>query len=262
MTGYGSHYQPPGTWSDDSSLTLATLESIVRKSGIYPFEIMLNFALWYKAGKFTANGEVFDIGGATQMALCKFLDGIPYRECGSKHEGSNGNGALMRILPLAFVPHSIHDLRAVAGLTHAHEISQTACEIYTDLAIRLLAGMNKRRAFYCAISSEFRSTFERLGYLETLSRDEIKSSGYVVDTLEAALWCLLKTDCYRDCVLTAVNLGGDTDTVAAVAGGLAGILYGVGGEKGIPEEWIEQIAKHEEIKALCEDFARSIQRGR
>lgn len=83
-------------------------------------------------------------------------------------------------------------------------------------------------------------------------RERIKSSGYVVDTLEAALWCLLKTDSYRDCVITAVELGDDTDTVAAVAGGLAGIYYGVGGENGIPDEWIDKIARKEWVKELCE----------
>lgn len=97
----------------------------------------------------------------------------------------------------------------------------------------------------------YSTDFNRLSRLEDLSRDEIKSTGYVVDTLEAALWCVLKTDSYRDCVLTAVNLGEDTDTVAAVAGGLAGIAYGCGGAKGIPDEWIAQIPRREWIRELC-----------
>ena len=78
-----------------------------------------------------------------------------------------------------------------------------------------------------------------------------KSTGYVVDTLEAALWCLYHTDNYRDCVITAVNLGDDTDTVAAVAGGLAGLLYGYGGKNGIPEEWVKKIARCDWIENLC-----------
>lgn len=82
--------------------------------------------------------------------------------------------------------------------------------------------------------------------------EQIKSTGYVLDTLEAAFWCLLTTENYRDCVITAVELGDDTDTVAAVAGGLAGIYYGVGGENGIPVEWIESLAKKEYIAELCE----------
>ena len=102
------------------------------------------------------------------------------------------------------------------------------------------------------------STFERLPILKGLTRDEIKSTGYVVDTLEAALWCNLNSSSFRECILLAVNLGDDTDTVAAVAGGLAGIIYGVGGERGIPEEWINQLAKKEWIADLCGKFEKSL----
>ena len=102
------------------------------------------------------------------------------------------------------------------------------------------------------------SMFDRLPLLKDLTRDEIKSTGYVVDTLEAALWCNLNSSSYRECILLAVNLGDDTDTVAAVAGGLAGIIYGVGGERGIPEEWINQLAKKEWIADLCGKFEKSL----
>ena len=255
MTGYGTHSQPPGTWSDDSSLTLATLDSIASCGRINANDIMRRFAEWLQCGHYTARGEVFDVGVTTQSAIWRYLMGTPAKNCGGSTESSNGNGALMRILPLAFVPHSINDIHAVAGLTHAHEISRYACEIYLDVAAGLLAGIRKTYAVYGALGGFWPKQFERLEQLDNLSRDEIRSTGYVVDTLEAALWCLLKTDSYRDCVLTAVNLGEDTDTVAAVAGGLAGILYGVGGEKGIPEEWIAQITKREDIELLCAKFA-------
>ena len=96
------------------------------------------------------------------------------------------------------------------------------------------------------------SELGKLEQIEWLERTFVKSSGYVVDTLEAALWCFLNTETYRDCVLAAVNLGEDTDTVAAVAGGLAGIYYGVGGEAGIPESWIEQIARKDWIRKICD----------
>lgn len=255
MTGYGTHNQPAGTWSDDSSMTLATLGSLVHCGEIKPGDIMERFAHWLEYRAYTARGEVFDIGGTTHSAILRYLAGVPLHKCGSTDEHSNGNGALMRILPLAFVPHTLNELHTVAGLTHAHEISRHACQYYAAIAKALLNGLSKARIFEIVQEIGLPQPFDRLGKLIELSRDEIKSSGYVVDTLEAALWCLLKTDNYRDCVLTAVNLGDDTDTVAAVAGGLAGILYGVGGEKGIPEEWIEQVAKHEEIKQLCEGFA-------
>ena len=270
MAGYGTHNQPPGTWSDDSSMTLATLSSIACYGTVKPDDIMHRFDRWLQEAAYTAHDEVFDIGYTTHSAILRYLNGTPPKDCGWDTEGSNGNGALMRILPLAFTPYNLDNVRAVAGLTHAHAISQFACETYIDIANDLLHGIDKETAIFCNATANLlieteaegggvAQHFKRLLHLDTLSRDEIKSSGYVVDTLEAALWCLLKTDSYRDCVLTAVNLGDDTDTVAAVSGGLAGILYGVGGEKGIPEEWIEQIAKHDEIMQLCELFAKNLQ---
>ena len=96
--------------------------------------------------------------------------------------------------------------------------------------------------------------YSRLPNLQGLRREEVRSSGYVVDTLEAALWCFLNTNSYRECVLTAVNLGEDTDTVAAVAGGLAGIYYGCSGESGVPDEWIAQIPRREWIEDLCSEI--------
>ena len=146
------------------------------------------------------------------------------------------------------------DIYKVSALTHAHEISQTACEIYIKIADNLIQGINKKTALDMVCFGGLPEKFERIKCIEDLSRDEIKSSGYVIDTLEAALWCFLTTDSFEKCVLEAVNLGEDTDTVAAVAGGLAGIYYGVGGEKGIPEGWIERIARLDYIKALCDEF--------
>jgi len=162
---------------------------------------------------------------------------------------------LMRILPIAFMDDPTFDeVDAVSSLTHAHQISLAACEIYVETAIGLMIDEenDKEEIIEITMYGYKGEVFERIENLKNLSRDDIRSTGYVVDTLEAALWCFLKTDSYKDCVLEAVNLGGDTDTIAAVAGGLAGIYYGVGGEKGIPEEWIDQIVKKEWIKELCD----------
>lgn len=257
MTGYGTYNQPIGTWSDDSSMVLATMDSIIRKNRIDPEHIMMNFVSWYKYGFFTPYGYAFDIGNTTKAAIQRYTCCVSAMECGGKSEMDNGNGSLMRILPLAFVPHSIKDIRNVSALTHAHEISMKACEIYIDIATALLNGCEKSKAVEEAFFSGIPADFERIASLPTnrIQRDEIKSTGFVIDTLEAALWCFLTTNSYRDCVLEAVNLGGDTDTIAAIAGGLAGIYYGTGGENGIPEEWIEQIAQKEYIAILCKDVA-------
>jgi ADP-ribosylglycohydrolase len=256
MTGFGTYNQPPGTWSDDSSMTLATVESLCRMGKIDPEDIMLNFAAWLFGAKFTPHRFVFDVGRTTRKAIHNFIYGYKIEKCGGTSENDNGNGSLMRILPLAFLNCSLGDVANVSSLTHGHSISIHACDIYVSIAQGLIAGQNIREAIAERVRRSYylHENFNRLKALDSLSRDEIESTGFVVDTLEAALWCVLKTDNYRDCVLMAVNLGNDTDTTAAVAGGLAGILYGIGGEKGIPEDWIDQIVKRDEIKALCESF--------
>lgn len=252
MTGYGTYNQPPGTWSDDSSMTLATLQSLVdNREKIIPEDIMKNFLKWYIFKRFTPHGEVFDIGNTTRNALVRFFHNEPIESCGGKKITDNGNGSLMRILPLAYVECTDEEIANVSALTHAHPISVTACIIYITIAKNLLNGVSLEKAIEYGHKYTDLKQFDRLHNLKELSRDEIKSTGYVVDTLEAALWCLLNTDNYKECVLTAVNLGNDTDTVAAVAGGLAGIIYGVGGEKGIPEEWIRQLAGKTHIEDLC-----------
>lgn len=256
MTGFGTYRQPPGTWSDDSSMTFATIESLKRSGGIDPIDLMHNFKNWFLFNQFTPHGIVFDIGLSTRNAILRFANGASVDKCGGRNELENGNGSLMRILPLAFLNCSLGDVAKVSSLTHGHIISIRACDIYISIAQGLIAGQGIREAIADRVRPEYflHEKFSRLKALEDLERDEIHSTGFVVHTLEAALWCLLKSDSYKECVLMAVNLGGDTDTIAAVAGGLAGILYGIGGEKGIPEEWIDQVARHEEIKTLCEGF--------
>ncbi len=265
MTGYGTYNQPPGTWSDDSSLTLATLDSMVKLGKIDPADIMQNFFYWLNDGMFTPYGKVFDVGGGTRRAISRYANRKDASQCGGKTRMDNGNGALMRILPVAMLPDSTYKqvkILSVAHLTHAHFISDFACLVYTAIVENLMNGMEKEEAVTSGVQRlqhnienvSMLTEYSRLPNIQTLQREEIKSSGYVVDTLEAALWCFLNTNTYRDCVLAAVNLGEDTDTVAAVAGGLAGIQYGCGGESGIPDEWIAQIPRRDWIKALCAEL--------
>lgn len=256
MTGYGTFDMPPGTWSDDSSLTLALLESIARTSKVDTGDIMQNFSLWYTNHYFTPHDKTFDIGNTTREAIKRYLDGVAPEQCGGDASWNNGNGSLMRILPLAFVDCDDTVIDRVSSLTHAHEISKIACRIYIIIARHLLYGGDLRELLQ-TIPIE-REDFNRLPVIESFPRERIESGGFVLDTLESALWCLLHSHSYRECVLLAVNLGGDTDTTGAVAGGLAGIMYGTGGEKGIPKEWIAQIAKKEWIAELCENFEQAI----
>lgn len=265
MTGYGTYNQPPGTWSDDSSLTLATLDSMVKLGKIDPADIMQNFFYWLDSGMFTPYGEVFDVGGGTRRAISHYANGKEPVKCGGKTCMDNGNGALMRILPVAMLPNypeKQNELLSVAHLTHAHFISDFGCMVYMAIVENLMNGIQKKEAVLYGVQ-RFREQIEnvsmlaeysRLPNIQALQRAEIRSFGYVVDTLEAALWCFLNTDSYRDCVLAAVNLGEDTDTIAAVAGGLAGIYYGCSGESGIPDEWVAQIPRRDWIKALCAEL--------
>lgn len=275
MRGLGTYNQPAGTWSDDTSMSLCLLDSLSRELNYN--DIMLNFLKWYINGEYTAHGEVFDIGITTKEALVRFQEGISPLECGGKSEYDNGNGSLMRILPTLFYIQAIYGsdfqeideafqiIHNISALTHAHKRSQIACGIYISVASMLLGEMNLEIAIdlgiykameYYRKQDDFTEELEHFSRLENKDFkktpiEEIRSGGYTVSTLEAAIWCLLNTNDYKSCALQAVNLGNDTDTVAAVAGGLAGIKYGC---ENIPQEWLEVIAKKEYIENLCSQF--------
>ena len=229
MVGGGAHNMPAGTWSDDTSMLLATCDSIrVRKGKIDVDDMRVRFLKWARQGAYTPHGTCFDIGNATATAL---TEGV-----GCSSERSNGNGSLMRIVPLAFVRATDEQIAAVSAITHAHRISVEACIIFVHIARSLLEGNSVRDAV--AKHAKNHEPFERLLYVCDLPRNDIQSTGYVVHTLEAALWCVANTETYEDCVCTAVNLGRDTDTTACVAGALAGIIYG---KDAIPVEWMDAL---------------------
>ena len=213
MEGFGTHGKPAGTWSDDTSMTLATCDSI-RACGRIDCDDMRNrFCRWYRDGDYTVDG-LFDIGGTTARALGSGR--------GRDGERDNGNGSLMRIAPLAFSGASDDEVRAVSSITHAHRTSAEACVEFVGI-LRSVAG-GKSAGMSRELAAEPESS--------------IRSGGYVLDTMHAALWCLLTTRGYAECVLRAVNLGGDTDTTAAVAGALAGARYGI---DAIPADWMDAL---------------------
>ena len=242
MTGFGTHDQPAGTWSDDTSLVLATCDSIRTLGKINVPHMINRFSEFLYNKKYTPFGEVFDVGNQTASGI-RFCDRFGMRSApGERDTNTNGNGGLMRILPLAFVDDCKPvDITDVCAITHPHVISKQSCIIYTDALIQILDGESE-------IDLDFYGSFKffmRIKGLKNLSESEIRSTGYVVNTLEAALWCFMTTHNYADCVLKAVNLGGDTDTIAALAGGLAGLRYGV---NAIPEEWVKTLANKELIE--------------
>ena len=269
MRGFGSYPVPAGAWSDDTSMSLCALDSL-SKGVIDHDEIMDNFVRWASNDEFTPTGEMFDIGRTCLTAIRNFLevDGRPALECGLTDEHSNGNGSLMRIHPFALyafvkggtLGKSLDIIREGSIMTHAHPRTIYACGIYAMVFWEILKGADKSKVLseienaavlfdgiYPEESDHFEWAFHKK--LASKSADEISSSGYVVHTLEAALWCLLTTNSYKECVLKAVNLGEDTDTVAAVAGGLAGAMYGY---DAIPEEWRNTLIRREYIEEMCE----------
>ena len=282
LRGYGSHHQPPGTWSDDASLTFCLAETLARPGGLAGAPDLADFGRrainWLDNGYWTAHNQRFDVGGATRAAIQSLKRGVPPSQAGPRSEFDNGNGALMRILPLVFHPTwqaENLDLNAawalteaVASVTHGHPRSTLGCWLYLLVARGLAAGLAPAAAYEHMRTlandwlhkqakgpvfyewPKYNAVLD--GSLPTQPEDKISSSGYVVHTLEAALWCLLRHDTYAATVLAAVNLGDDTDTTGAVAGGLAGLAYG---EAGIPAEWLASLARRADIEDLAQRLA-------
>ncbi len=265
IQGYGTYNQPPGTWSDDSSLTFCLADALC--DGFDLNRIAEKFCLWFTESLWTPYNEMFDVGGATSRAISQLLRGVPPTQSGGTGERSNGNGSLMRILPMVYFANHLsfsellERVHQVSAITHAHPRSQMACGMYISIAKELLEGNAPDTAVadgLAAVESFYtqppfqpqRSHFQRLyGQLAQLPIHKISSTGYVVHSLEAAVWCFLNTDSYADAVLQAINLGSDTDTIAAITGGLAGLHYGY---EAIPEHWREAIARKEDIIALAQ----------
>ncbi|MNU12721.1 ADP-ribosylglycohydrolase family protein [Chryseobacterium scophthalmum] len=275
MRAFGTHHQPAGTWSDDSSLMLCLADSLCK--GYDLEDIALKFLQWYNAEVWTPHGSVFDIGIATSQAIHRISKGTSPTLCGGTSEFDNGNGSLMRILPLLFyikdfpIEKRFDIVKDVSSITHGHIRSVLACFIYLEFALEILKEKDKWEAYKAMqkIVREFLDNnpicsqnemdkFHRIlelkvdeydiAPLHTLQEEEISSSGYVLHSLEASLWCFLNSESYSEAVLKAVNLGEDTDTTGAITGGIAGIYYGF---ENIPEEWIDVLVRKEDIEKLC-----------
>lgn len=262
MREYGTHEQPKGTWSDDTSLMLCLAESM--REGLDSNTLAQKFIAWKNDNLWTPHGWVFDIGIGTRLAIERLESGMTPELAGGLDERDNGNGSLMRILPLVL---HIKDLdideryewtKKISSITHAHVRSVMACFYYLEFAKKIIDGKEKFQA-YNELQSELTQHFEQRKInpieihkfhrllnedISRVKEDNIKSSGYVIDTLEAAIWCILITNNYKDAVLKAVNLGHDTDTTGAVTGGLAALIYGM---DTIPTEWINTLARKDDI---------------
>lgn len=252
LVGGGPFHLQAGQWTDDTAMALALGESLCECDGLNLLDLMERFIAWYRHGRYSCTGDCFDIGMATQQALERFLE-TGDSEAGSRSLRAAGNGSLMRLAPIPIFYHTdlsagIEAARRQSLATHGAAEAIDACAAYAELLIHAINGASKAEVLACAIPDLAPAIAVIIGgSWRDKSRDQISSSGYVVHSLEAALWSVAHATNFREAVLLAANLGDDADTVAAITGQLAGALWGV---DGIPADWLAKLAWRERIEQL------------
>ena len=269
MRGYGTYNMPKGTWSDDTSMTLATMDSIIRNNGdLNCYDVADRFCNWYNNAEYTATNKVFDIGNQTKKALKAYQEDTSNFRYKDLDVRGNGNGSLMRMLPVALYCHYkdlnngevLNVVSDLSAITHPHEISIMGCYIYVKYIMFLLDGKDKLEAYnmlkgldYNDFTKETTEVYSRIlkQYISKISLDEIKSTGYIVHTLEAVMWLTLNCNNYNKSIITAVNLGEDTDTIAAITGSITGMLYGF---ESIDKDWLKALKNKKYLNKIIVDF--------
>ena len=270
MLGNMSHHMPKGSWSDDTSMTLATVDAITSDKGLNCETIANNFLDWLMFAKYTPTGKTFGVGNICYKAMSKYHSGnVPAEEAGCDEEMDNGNGSLMRMVPIiyycyanSFNDKEVYDVvKRSSSITHAHEVSILGCYIYVLFGKCLLDGCNLLQAYEYIQNVKYEDYFSKdaierykriiFENIEEVSVDDISGSGYVLHTLEATFWSLLNTKSYDLAIIKAINLGDDTDTVGGCVGGLAGIYYGLDSAN---EEWKNDLIKYDYIEEMCQKF--------
>ena len=275
-----SYLIPKGSWSDDTSMTIAAMASVINNGGRIDHEdIMRQFIKWWDKGAYSSRQFSFGLGRNVGAALDRFRSGVPAVECGGTGFRDNGNGALMRIFPFSMYcifknlddAETLSVIKGASSLTHAHEISVFSCYLYTQFLFECYRTKNPEMAYRNAVfgkKSGYKIAFseETLNALDAVlnkvgKKDfdpmTIPESGYVADSLTTAMYCILNTDNYEDAIKTAVRLGYDTDTNAAITGSIAGVLYGM---DSIPERWLDDLIKKDELLRYAEQFDECISR--
>lgn len=264
--------QPAGSWSDDTSMEIATIDSFIQNKEFNYDDIMHKWEEWINEAKYTANNDTFDVGRTCLRAIRNHSLGTEPLKCGIDGEQSNGNGSLMRILPVALysyyrkldVNEIIKLTNELSSLTHKHDISKLGCYIYVRYIMFLLDGKNKNEAYelirtldYSTYDEYAISKYERIlkNDISSYTIDNILSTGYVVDTLECALWILLNANSYKETIIATTNIGNDTDTIGAIAGSMAGIIYGY---DSIPTSWIDKLMRKDYLIGLASDFEKEV----
>ncbi|MHB9146297.1 MAG: ADP-ribosylglycohydrolase family protein [Symbiobacteriia bacterium] len=263
IVGGGPFGLNPGQWTDDTSMALCLAESLLEKHGFDPIDQMERYLRWFREGHLSSTGACFDIGGATGAALARFeRTREPY--CGSTDPNTAGNGSIMRLapVPLAFAANpreAVERSGESSRTTHAAPEAVDGCRYLGALLVGAANGASKEDllagpfepavGLWTEAPLAPRIAEVAAGSFKRRNPPEIRGTGYVVDSLEAALWAFYHSDSFREGALLAVNLGNDADTTGAVYGQLAGAFYG---DDDIPAEWREKLAMRDLIESLAE----------
>jgi len=268
MIGGGPFRLKPGEWTDDTSMALCLAESLIDRRGFDPADQMARYLRWYRQGYLSSTGKCFDIGNTVRSALLSYeRKGEPY--AGSTHPRSAGNGSIMRLAPVPlFFAHHPEQALNMSGessrTTHGLPVCVDACRYLGALLVGAVNGASKEKLLserFCPVPGYWEKyplappiDEIALGSFKRRQPPEIQGSGYVVRSLEAALWALYHGTSFQDGCLMAINLGDDADTTGAVYGQLAGVFFG---EKGIPQKWRSKLAYHDHIVSLAEELYAS-----
>jgi ADP-ribosyl-[dinitrogen reductase] hydrolase len=258
MVGGGVFGLPPGCWTDDTSMALCLATSLVECQGFDAVDQMRRYLLWAREGYLSSVGYCFDIGKTVLESLLTFeATGNPY--AGPTDPRSAGNGCIMRLapIPIFFYPDfqkAEHYAVESARTTHGTQECLDATRLFARILLRALAGQSKEE-----VLDADAETFQGRPKIMAIARGEyrhkqpedLRTTGYVVDTLETALWCFRNTESFEEAILVSANLGGDADTISAVCGQVAGAYYG---ESAIPKRWLENLYMGEEIRALADQL--------
>jgi ADP-ribosyl-[dinitrogen reductase] hydrolase len=256
MVGGGPFGLKPGEWTDDTSMALCLAESLLTHGRFDPVDQLERYVGWFRKGHLSSNGTCFDIGNTTRQALTSFMrTGNP--RSGPTGTYGAGNGSIMRLAPvvLFFFPDNdaIDRYSAASSLTtHGAAEAVDSCRLVGGILCALLKGQAKEEAVRSVAPAPWMS--DSLAEIasatyQSKSVDEVHGTGYAVACLEAALWCFVHTDSFREAILEAVNLGDDADTTAAVCGQLAGAYYG---RDSIPSDWLSRLAMRDVIAEWAE----------
>ena len=254
-TAGGTYQLDPGYWTDDTSMALCLAETLLEKGHYDPVDFGDRLVRWVDEGYNSSLPKCFDIGQTTLRAIGAYRR-FGHEECGVTGEWAGGNGSIMRLAPVPIFYQEddrlADEISVIQGiLTHNHEVPNDGCRLLSAIILEGIRTGNKDAALSAVEAlhvADKISHVKNRDYVEK-DRDQIKSDGYVVSTLEAAMWSVWKTDNFKDALLLAVNLGDDADTVGAVAGQIAGAIYGL---EGIPDDWISELVEGRRILDLGE----------